>query len=65
MTGEGTKYKGELKAMTSATIMFTIFLFGGSAYYIIEALGLVKDDRSDNENELDEPLMPVIMSEVS
>jgi len=68
VTGEGTKYKGELKAMTSATIMFTIFLFGGSAYYIIQALGLVKDDRLDNEpneNELDEPLMPVIMTEVS
>jgi hypothetical protein len=33
-TGEGTRLKPELKAMTSATIMFTVFVLGGYTYYV-------------------------------
>ncbi len=39
-TGEGSRYKPELKAMTSACIMFTVFVMGGYTYYLLERLGL-------------------------
>jgi NhaP-type Na+/H+ or K+/H+ antiporter len=39
-TGEGTRLKSELKAMTSACIIFTVFVLGGSTYYLMELLGL-------------------------
>ncbi len=39
-TGEGSRYKPELKAMTSASIMFTVFVMGGYTYYLLERLGL-------------------------
>jgi NhaP-type Na+/H+ or K+/H+ antiporter len=39
VTDEGTKYKGIVKAMTSSSILFTIFILGGSSYYIIKYLG--------------------------
>lgn len=34
LTDEGSKYKPEMKAMTSASIIFTMFLFGVGTYYI-------------------------------
>mmetsp|Transcript_5831 Transcript_5831/g.11028 ORF Transcript_5831/g.11028 Transcript_5831/m.11028 type:complete len:613 (+) Transcript_5831:1377-3215(+) len=40
MTGHGSQYKPELKAMTSAAIIFTVFVFGGSAYYVLRILGI-------------------------
>eukprot|EP00588_Corethron_pennatum_P023889 CAMPEP_0194324302 /NCGR_PEP_ID=MMETSP0171-20130528/27305_1 /TAXON_ID=218684 /ORGANISM="Corethron pennatum, Strain L29A3" /LENGTH=154 /DNA_ID=CAMNT_0039083167 /DNA_START=93 /DNA_END=557 /DNA_ORIENTATION=- len=39
VTGKGSRYKPELKAMTSSCIFFTIFLFGGSTYYLLQDLG--------------------------
>jgi NhaP-type Na+/H+ or K+/H+ antiporter len=39
-TGEGTRLKPELKAMTSASIMFTVFILGGTTFYIMEYLGV-------------------------
>lgn len=39
-TGEGTRVKPELKAMTSASILFTVFVLGGSTYYMMEHLGM-------------------------
>lgn len=39
-TGEGTRLKPELKAMTSASIVFTVFVLGGSTYYMMEYLGV-------------------------
>jgi NhaP-type Na+/H+ or K+/H+ antiporter len=39
-TGEGTRLKPELKAMTSASIMFSVFLLGGSTYYMMDYLGI-------------------------
>ncbi|CAJ1930383.1 unnamed protein product [Cylindrotheca closterium] len=40
VSGEGTKLKSELKAMTSACIIFTVFVLGGLTYYMMEFLGL-------------------------
>ena len=48
-TGEGSRYKPELKAMTSACISFTVFVLGGYTYYLLEKLGLSptgKDEES-------------------
>lgn len=39
-TGMGTRLKSELKAMTSACIMFTVFVLGGLTFYMMENLGL-------------------------
>ena len=40
VTGEGTRVKAELKAMTSACIMFTVFVLGGSTNYFMDYIGL-------------------------
>lgn len=40
VSGEGTILKPELKAMTSASIMFTVFVLGGYTYYMMDYLGL-------------------------
>ena len=39
-SGEGTPLKPELKAMTSASILFTVFVLGGYTYYVMEHLGM-------------------------
>lgn len=39
-TGHGSKFKSELKAMTSASIVFTVFVLGGATYYLMEYLGM-------------------------
>lgn len=44
VTMQGTEYKGIMKAMTSASIIFTIFVFGGSAYYILRNLDIRSAD---------------------
>lgn len=40
VTGEGTRLKSELKAMTSACIIFTVFVLGGMTYYMMDSLGM-------------------------
>lgn len=40
VTGEGSRFKPELKAMTSATIVFTVFVLGGYTNYLMEHMGL-------------------------
>jgi NhaP-type Na+/H+ or K+/H+ antiporter len=40
VTGQGSRLKPELKAMTSATIVFTVFILGGYTYYLMEHLGM-------------------------
>mmetsp|Transcript_3238 Transcript_3238/g.3708 ORF Transcript_3238/g.3708 Transcript_3238/m.3708 type:complete len:832 (-) Transcript_3238:142-2637(-) len=40
VTGEGCIYKGEMKAMTSCAIIFTIFVIGGSSYYVLRNLNI-------------------------
>ena len=39
-SGEGTRLKPELKAMTSASIMFTVFILGGYTFFIMQRLGI-------------------------
>jgi len=43
VTGEGCEFKKLMKAMTSACIIFTTFVFGGGAYYILPHLGISPD----------------------
>eukprot|EP00562_Extubocellulus_spinifer_P005990 CAMPEP_0178530770 /NCGR_PEP_ID=MMETSP0696-20121128/33070_1 /TAXON_ID=265572 /ORGANISM="Extubocellulus spinifer, Strain CCMP396" /LENGTH=786 /DNA_ID=CAMNT_0020162627 /DNA_START=259 /DNA_END=2619 /DNA_ORIENTATION=+ len=43
VTGEGCEYKPLMKAMTSSSIIFTTFVFGGGAYYILPHLGISPD----------------------
>jgi hypothetical protein len=42
---QGTRLKPELKAMTSACIVFTVFCLGGYTYYILEKLGISPTNR--------------------
>lgn len=44
-SGEGTRLKPELKAMTSASIMFTVFILGGYTNYIMQNLGVAPSHR--------------------
>ena len=44
VTGTGSKFKGQMKAMTSASIMFTIFFIGGGSYYILRKLNIARDE---------------------
>mmetsp|Transcript_8014 Transcript_8014/g.16368 ORF Transcript_8014/g.16368 Transcript_8014/m.16368 type:complete len:987 (+) Transcript_8014:179-3139(+) len=44
VTGVGTKNKPLLKAMTSSSIIFTIFFLGGGAYYILKWLDITSED---------------------
>jgi NhaP-type Na+/H+ or K+/H+ antiporter len=39
ITGQGTRLKPELKAMTSASIIFTVFVLGGATSYLMERIG--------------------------
>lgn len=48
VSGEGTRLKPELKAMTSASIMFTVFILGGYTYYVMDYLGMVAPRKSQN-----------------
>eukprot|EP00977_Amphora_coffeiformis_P015522 scaffold4535_cov179-Amphora_coffeaeformis.AAC.7 len=41
MTGEGCEFKPLMKGMTSAAILFTTFIFGGGAYYILPHLATI------------------------
>jgi NhaP-type Na+/H+ or K+/H+ antiporter len=51
VTGEGTRFKSELKAMTSATIIFTVFILGGGTYYMMDALGMAPSHTSKNKRD--------------
>ena len=49
VTNTGTKYKGVMKAMTSGSIIFTIFVLGGSSYYILRNLDIRSVDEKLNK----------------
>jgi len=51
VTGEGTPFKSELKAMTSACIIFTVFFLGGGTFYMMEALGMSPKAKTDYSRE--------------
>ena len=44
VTGVGSQNKKLLKAMTSSAIIFTIFVLGGGAFYILKWLDISSDD---------------------
>ena len=46
VTGQGSQFKPVMKAMTSASIIFTMFFFGGGAYYILKALNLESESKN-------------------
>lgn len=47
VTQRGTKYKGEIKAMTSTAIIFTLFVFGFLTYYFVDRRDAA-DEGTDN-----------------
>ena len=49
VTGEGSRLKAELKAMTSAGIVFTVFCLGGYTYYLVDYLGMAPKRSSGNK----------------
>eukprot|EP00557_Chaetoceros_sp_GSL56_P004593 CAMPEP_0176504554 /NCGR_PEP_ID=MMETSP0200_2-20121128/16001_1 /TAXON_ID=947934 /ORGANISM="Chaetoceros sp., Strain GSL56" /LENGTH=951 /DNA_ID=CAMNT_0017904005 /DNA_START=275 /DNA_END=3127 /DNA_ORIENTATION=- len=51
-TGEGSRYKPELKAMTSACIVFTVFILGGYTYYLLVRLGLGPVGKDEDSVEM-------------
>jgi len=44
VSGKGSRFKPELKAMTSASIFVTIFFFGGGAFHLLRFLGFSEGD---------------------
>lgn len=58
VNGTGSNYKGEMKAMTSASILFTIFVIGGSSYYILRKLNISKGG-GEESGEGSENLSPI------
>ena len=50
VTMKGTEYKRVMKAMASASIIFTIFVLGGSSYYILRNLDIRSADERLNDD---------------
>jgi NhaP-type Na+/H+ or K+/H+ antiporter len=48
MTGEGCEFKPLMKGMTSACILFTTFIFGGGAFYILPHLGIMPEPKANS-----------------
>jgi NhaP-type Na+/H+ or K+/H+ antiporter len=57
-TGEGCEFKQTMKGMTSACILFTTFVFGGGAYYVLPHLGIRRDDCSSSVCSSPNPMVP-------
>ena len=53
VTGEGCEFKKLMKAMTSACIIFTTFVFGGGAYYILPHLAISPDKQKEGTKVVD------------
>ena len=56
VTGEGTRLKSELKAMTSACIIFTVFVLGGLTYYMMDGLGLAPSKKRERSSVLEKEM---------
>lgn len=61
-TREGSRLKPELKAMTSASILFSVFLLGGSTFYVMDHLGIAPQKRKQLKSEEGEQEMVELMS---
>jgi NhaP-type Na+/H+ or K+/H+ antiporter len=62
VSGEGTRFKSELKAMTSACIIFTVFFLGGGTFYMMEALGLSPKSKRHFTVERDTEMIGLLSS---
>ena len=51
-TGQGSRFKPELKAMTSASVIFTVFVLGGATSYLMERLGYSLNKPQQNDVEI-------------
>lgn len=51
-TGQGSRFKPELKAMTSACIVFTVFVMGGYTDYLLEKVGMKPSSSRSNDVEM-------------
>eukprot|EP00577_Skeletonema_sp_RCC1716_P002988 CAMPEP_0113381122 /NCGR_PEP_ID=MMETSP0013_2-20120614/5124_1 /TAXON_ID=2843 ORGANISM="Skeletonema costatum, Strain 1716" /NCGR_SAMPLE_ID=MMETSP0013_2 /ASSEMBLY_ACC=CAM_ASM_000158 /LENGTH=913 /DNA_ID=CAMNT_0000263509 /DNA_START=139 /DNA_END=2878 /DNA_ORIENTATION=+ /assembly_acc=CAM_ASM_000158 len=60
VTGIGSKNKSLLKAMTSSAIIFTIFVLGGGAWYILKRLDISDEEMliKTTDKDRDEPFLP-------
>lgn len=61
VTGIGSKNKNLLKAMTSSAIIFTIFVLGGGAWYILKRLDISDEEmliKTTTDKDRDEPFLP-------
>ena len=47
-TGQGSRFKPELKSMTSASVIFTVFVLGGATPYLLERLGYSLSKEEDS-----------------
>jgi NhaP-type Na+/H+ or K+/H+ antiporter len=56
VSGIGTRLKPELKAMTSACIMFTVFVLGGRTYHMMEYLGIAPSASARKQQQNPSPL---------
>jgi NhaP-type Na+/H+ or K+/H+ antiporter len=57
VTKEGSLYKAQLKAMTSCSILFTIFVFGAWTYF------LIKGEKDEQARQRNGPLARRLLSE--
>lgn len=65
VSGQGTPFKSELKAMTSACIIFTVFILGGGTFYMMEALGMSPKSKSDHTVEREAEMIELLSSVTS
>jgi len=63
-SGHGTRLKPELKSMTSACIVFTVFILGGSTFYLLEKLGII-GDKQDKQEQDENQMQSLIKRKVS
>ena len=52
-TGQGSRLKPELKAMTSASVIFTVFVLGGATSYLMERLGFSISKKQGQHDEVE------------
>merc|ERR1712157_448654 len=62
VSGEGTRLKSELKAMTSSCIIFTVFILGGGTFYMMEVLGLSQKSKSESIREREMEMIGLLSS---
>jgi len=66
VTEYGSRFKPELKAMTSASVAFTIFILGGSTFYLMERLGVHTTILKNNVKQpLKQELLPILSDRVT